>query len=1522
MSLNTDEDVPIFDKVIGAFKAGLGKVGIKLGKEGISLEKRRIYVNVVEEQLDNHDFQGLPYYPPNIIKTYKYSMISFIPRNLFEQFRRVANLYFLLTVILQAFPEFGAASPIMAAMPLMVILAITAVKDGIEDLRRHRSDKVINESETATLAMWKNENFDGSSGKSFFPTFSLFSSKKTKRVILCECDEPAISSNETEGIGEGMCETCCLPIKERTVFPNNLATPEVHWDSCLWQDVKVGDFIYIRRDERIPADVLVLSTSNDNGIAFVETKGLDGETNLKPRESLKDTLFIQTAKDCTQLKMYVDMEAPNANLYNLNGKATYIIEDTPRASPSEGKPSPLYSRNATVRTVPINIVNVMLRGSSLRNTEWAIGLILTTGDETKILLNSGATPSKRAKVEKQMNPQVIFNFMFLFIMCIICSIMYSVKTRPWVRDLAPWVDPTQNVGTVAFQTFWASLIMLQNIVPISLYVTVEGVRTLQAFFIYSDIGMYNEDTDEQCICKTWTISDDLGQIEYVFSDKTGTLTQNKMEFRRCCIESTVYGEGLTDVSADKMNLSTKEREIEMERLTAVMKAELKEIYDSPYLPEVMSFVDSNVFRDFKNNPAYIYNFFLHLAICHTAPTPTIENDVIKYSAPSPDEQALIAGARDAGFTFLDRQQDIIHVDALGTVLEFRILNILEFNSARKRMSIIIQKPDGSKQLLCKGADSIIYNLLKKGQEQLMSSTMIHLDSFANEGLRTLCIAYRDVTDQEYEHWQKIYHTACTSLENRQELLDDAADLIERDLILLGATAIEDKLQENVPDVIQLLRDAGMKVWVLTGDKMETAINIGFASNLLSRDMDLLIVKGNTEDAVYKQIGEAVQRTSSKLQVREYALIIDGESLSHCFESQACKELLLELGTRCKSVICCRVSPKQKALVVRLVKRGKNAMCLAIGDGANDVSMIQEANVGVGISGQEGLQAAMASDYVIAQFKFLARLLLIHGSWSYYRITQCVSSFFYKNMCWVFAIFWYQFFTGFSATILYDYTFLMFYNLLFTSLPPIVLGIFDQHVNSSFLLNAPHLYITGIKGARFKYPGFFLNIFDALYQSVICFFLGFAAAHIIYNGHPIGLKEMGTCIAFSVILCVNFGMVFASKSWTWIIIVSFLLSVVGFILYVPVYAAFSSSTLYQIARYTYTASWYWLTALLALVVALGPHMLINAIKVSFFPNDEDIIRERQKYNMGPIPIKSEEIVSPILGESGLTTPIIHEPIKDEKDYKNEFYDPIQKPVASQPLSPASEKSVRIPSPPPVRLRGQPLRLATNVRPMSEGDWYRRSARFSRISSSGMSDDRGSVIFLDTNSILSPTGFAFSTDDSYAAYDANSLYSTAGLSASNVSIEMQQSQISKVRPLGHRRTGTAEGAIRVRPNHKRLQSDGHYLAVPGLQTPTNGLIPTNISNSLMPPPQSTPSHRRGKSDGMYINTSQKDNVIPSASSATLEPSPSQARPRNKSIITTDILQHVRFDQNESGSPLKESIFNENIPEEDEDDNNKID
>ncbi|CAJ0755549.1 16631_t:CDS:10 [Entrophospora sp. SA101] len=1062
---------------------------------------RQVFVN---EQIpsNNLDKNGRPkQYVSNKVKTSKYTVFTFIPKNLYEQFRRIANFFFLTLVILQWFPEFATISPVVAALPMFIITGITAIKDGFEDFKRHVTDRSVNNRKTWTLGNW-----------------------------------------------------------------------------------------------------------------------------INIRQSAPKTSHLKDPIDCTSIKFYVDSEPPTTDLFSYN--AALVFPDDLSGNSSSNINT---ITDSTPRKDPINLNSILLRGCVLKNTEWVIGLVVFTGTDTKLSLNSGETPSKRSRIEKKMNPQVIANLSILALMCLFCSI----ATRIWQSYFTdvPFFDSVENsIEIDAFLTFWNALITFQNIVPISLYLSIEFVKSVQAYFIFMDDEMKYAETNTPCIPKNWNLSDDLGQVEYIFSDKTGTLTRNVMEFRKCSIGDKIYhGDPplFSENEEDNNLVESLSSEMHLTSSTASSSSsnnnvdtnntnnELSLAVNPTKKPLKLPFVDSELSKDLSDNadPArakVINDFFTLLAICHTVLISTGPDGEIQYKAQSPDEAALVQAAKDVGFTFCSREQEkIVFTKPNGEKVQYKLLNIIEFTSARKRMSIIVQCPKTNKIILfSKGADNVIFERLKLGQE--FSLTAEHLEEFAKEGLRTLCLGYAEIDPQEYQNWDMEYKKASTALENREKEVAKVADKIESNLTLLGATAIEDRLQDGVPECIATLKRAGIKIWVLTGDKMETAISIGFSTCLLSKDMNLIIIRGGAygeENSAYQQMCNAVEKffdndqelqeivksnqvppvtsvnpnprssvsharqmsltasmlsvTSNQSRTGGYALVIDGVALTHALKESFSKKLLLNLACRCKGVICCRVSPLQKAQVVELVKEGKNAMTCAIGDG---------------VAGEEGLQAVMASDYAMAQFKYLTRLLLVHGHYAYIRNSSMILNFFYKNMIGVAVL---------------------------------AIGVFDRDVPDKIAIDVPELYQWGIKKRAYTMKIFLIFMFEGIYQSLIIFFipyLAYSTGSTNTEGREPDQLEMGTTMAVACITMANLFTGFNAQCWTVFHFVAVFGSIGLFLIYICVYSLIPISPIVGFIDIMYTSGTFYFSVLVALVISILPRYLYKYYQRNYRPTDIDIIQE--------------------------------------------------------------------------------------------------------------------------------------------------------------------------------------------------------------------------------------------------------------------------------------------------------------------------
>lgn len=1229
---------------------------------------------------------------------------------------------------IQAFPIFGASDPGLVAVPIICILTITAIKDAIEDWRRTMLDAELNNAPVhrliglvnpntaedkvsmwrrfkkantrAIIWIWRSLKYrkGGKRAKGYTeraldesrPSVetrrpSVMSRTATKRSsyhsVRSHGTEPSIEDDaiqmtpvpspmpgqdpdETIKTTEvETAETSTEANKRDSVQPvqrfygsiiNPHKQPEdnARFKKDFWKNVQVGDILRLYDGEEVPADMVILSTSDPDGSCYIETKNLDGETNLKVRNALHCSRGVRHARHCEQAEFTIDSESPHANLYSYSG----VIRWTQQYRNPEAPTSEMAE--------PISINNLLPRGSSLRNTEWTLGVVVFTGRETKIMLNSGITPSKRAKIAKDLNWNVLYNFIILFLMCLVAAVVEGSywglpnTSKDWFEFGSYGSTPALN----GFITFWAAVILFQDLIPISLYITLEIIRTLQAVFIYSDVEMYDEKLDYPCTPKSWNISDDVGQIEYIFSDKTGTLTQNVMEFKKCSINGEAYGEAYTEALAGMQKRQGVDVEVEgakarkqIEEDRKLMLQELRKLHHNPYLlDDKLTFVAPDFVADLagvsgeEQAEANKY-FMLALALCHTVISERTAGDppTIEFKAQSPDEAALVSTARDCGFTVLGRTDHGIIINVLGEDRTYEILNILEFNSTRKRMSAIIRMPDGKIKLFCKGADSMIYSRLKRGEQpELRRTTAEHLEMFAREGLRTLCVAEKDVDEEEYKAWSKEHDLAAASIADREENLDRVADMIERDLTLLGGTAIEDRLQDGVPDAIQLLGKAGIKLWVLTGDKVETAINIGFSCNLLDNNMDLIVLKIEEDDtsiaeaeldkhlSIFGMTGSDEElkaaQTDHEPPPPTHALVIDGDSLKLVLDEQLRQKFLL-LCKQCRAVLCCRVSPSQKAAVVQMVKNGLDCLTLSIGDGANDVAMIQEAHVGVGIAGEEGRQAVMSSDFAIAQFRFLTRLVLVHGRWSYKRLAETIANFFYKvrlshsfnelkltclqNIVWTFTLFWYGIYDNFDCSYIYDYSYIIFYNLAFSSLPVIFMGIFDQDVDDKVSLAVPQLYRRGIERKEYTQTKFWLYMVDGLYQSAIVWYMTYElfapATFNTEDGRDINdSKRIGVYSATAAVIVVNFYVLFNTYRWDWLTVLINAISTLFIFFWTGVYTAGTLGfTFHGAAAEVYGQLSFWAFILYTAILCLLPRFAIKSAQKMFFPRDVDIIREQ-------------------------------------------------------------------------------------------------------------------------------------------------------------------------------------------------------------------------------------------------------------------------------------------------------------------------
>ncbi|KAG7032916.1 Phospholipid-transporting ATPase 1 [Cucurbita argyrosperma subsp. argyrosperma] len=1104
---------------------GADSEALSLSQKEINDEDARlIYIDDPEKTNEKFEFAR------NSIRTGKYSILTFLPRNLFEQFHRIAYIYFLAIAVLNQLPQLAVFGRTVSILPLAFVLLVTAVKDAYEDWRRHRSDKIENNRLASVLV-------DGQ-----------FHDKK-------------------------------------------------------WKDIRVGEIIKIGANGTIPCDMVLLSTSDSTGVAYVQTLNLDGESNLKTRYAKQETMSKMPDKE--KIVGLIKCEKPNRNIYGFHANMEI-----------DGK------------RLSLGPPNIVLRGCELKNTSWAVGVAVYAGRETKAMLNSSGAPSKRSRLETRMNVEIIMLSFFLIALCIVVCVLAAVwffrnredlDVLPYFRNKDFSKDPPETYnyygwGLEAFFVFLMSVIVFQIMIPISLYISMELVRVGQAYFMIRDVQMYDETSNSRFQCRALNINEDLGQIKYVFSDKTGTLTENKMEFRCASISGVDYAGESSGPLDEQIGYSARVN-------GKVLRPKMAVKTD----PELLQLSKSG---KHTKNGRYIHDFFLALAACNTIVPLIIETSdpsvqLVDYQGESPDEQALVYAAAAYGFMLIERTSGHIVIDIHGTKERYNVLGMHEFDSDRKRMSVILGCPDMSFKVFVKGADNSMFKAMGGNTNtSIIQATKAHLHSYSSKGLRTLVIGMKELSSSDFDKWHLMFEEASTALIGRAAKLRKVSSSIENNLSILGASGIEDKLQKGVPEAIEALRMAGIKVWVLTGDKQETAISIGYSSKLLTNKMTQIIINSNSVDSCQRSLEDAIIMSKklatasgvtldsegrSEAITASVALIIDGSSLVHILDSRL-EEQLFQLSCHCSVVLCCRVAPLQKAGIVALVKRRTSDMTLAIGDGANDVSMIQKADVGVGISGLEGRQAVMASDFAMGQFRFLVPLLLVHGHWNYQRMGYMILYNFYRNAVFVLVLFWYVLFTGYSLSTAINQWSSVLYSIIYTCLPTIVVGILDKDLGRRTLLSYPQLYGAGHRQESYNSGLFWLTMVDTVWQSIAIFFIPLLS----FWATTVDISGLGDLWLLATVIVVNLHLamdVFRWYSITHAVIWGSTLAtvicviVLDSILSLPGYWA-----IYHVAG---TAS-FWLCLLSIVVVALLPRFVVKYLYQYYSPCDIQIAREADKF----------------------------------------------------------------------------------------------------------------------------------------------------------------------------------------------------------------------------------------------------------------------------------------------------------------------
>ena len=589
---------------------------------------------------------------------------------------------------------------------------------------------------------------------------------------------------------------------------------------------------------------------------------------------------------------------------------------------------------------------------------------------------------------------------------------------------------------------------------------------------------------------------------------------------------------------------------------------------------------------------------------------------ITYQASSPDEVALVKFAVTLNMKLIERtDKKITILDAKNQREEFEVLANFPFSSDTKRMGIILRNKKYDHIIFyLKGAENIMMKFVK---EEFIQTISEHAENLAAKGLRTLVLSQKLISQKDFDAWNKQYEIAKTSMEDRQKKITEVVSKLENNMDFLCVTGVEDLLQDDVASTIDNLRNAGMKVWMLTGDKVETATCISISAGLKAKNHKIYTIKN---DDIKAKVNEDKNKTEvdvlkekfneyrDKIHFDPHLFIIDGDTLDLALKN--CEKEFFETAMLAPSLVCCRCSPTQKRIIVHTIKNYTDARTASVGDGGNDVAMIQEADVGIGIEGKEGLQASLAADYSIKEFKSLNKLLLWFGRIAYKNTSMMSKFIIHRGLIVSFNQFIFSCMFFFNPVALYT-GFLNFgYSTIFTSLPCICV-LLDQDVNENNVLNFPTLYKLLLKGRELNLRNFLLWLFKSIFQAFIIMF-----GSILFFKENIFLEIITvtfTCLIYLEI----FNVYLEINKYHWFMWVSFGVSLSAYLLTIGLF-----SNLLDI-YFIFTTKTFFKIPLISLI-AWAPFFIISKIKKWCFPEAIEKLNRSKNFEK-MIELRDEKVV---------------------------------------------------------------------------------------------------------------------------------------------------------------------------------------------------------------------------------------------------------------------------------------------------------
>ena len=956
----------------------------------------------------------------NKVENNKYNMLLFLPTVIYNQFKQFGNFFYLVMAISQFIPDIKVGFLFAYVSPLCVVVIVSLLKELIDDVNRRIQDLKTNSTKVTTIQFIKNKKNKN----------SLKELKKIKKS---------------------------------------------------YSNLKIGDIIELNKDEKVPADIIVLKTFNESedSNTFIRTDQLDGETDWKLRKAPGITQKLNEAQ-ILELNGFINYEPPSKFIYNFEGFIS------------------IKNSEGNIIKEALGLENTMWE-STILATQKIIGIVIYTGKETRARMNSSMPKIKLGIVDHELNMVTFYLFCIM-----LCAAMFLTLLKGYYSRM--------------FFTFFKFIVLFCAIIPIALRVNLVISKTFFSVRINKDKSI------PETIARNSTIPEELGRLSYIFSDKTGTLTKNEMIFKNIAMETDQFGQesfnDLKDILEDEcktndaplLDIYNKLKENDEINNNDIINEDNNNntsinnnknlIDDSPLSTD--NLISNENIKEKKphshrkkhkklrrSRNKIIKDTITSMLLCNNV-TPIISNenpDIITYQASSPDEIALVKFAEKLNMRLIYRTDKEIKIKNIsGTIEEYNILANFPFSSDTKRMGIILQnKKYGHIIFYLKGAENVMMNFVKK---EYVGYIKENTENLATKGLRTLVLTQKLIPQKEFKIWFDEYSEALTSMDNRKQKLRDVISKLENNMEFLCVTGVEDLLQNEVATTIDNLRNAGIKLWMLTGDKVETATCISISTGLKAKNHKIFTLtydqikdEENPENEINK-LKEKLEEYNNKIMIDPHLFILDGDTLDLALKQ--CQKEFYESAMQAPSVVCCRCSPTQKRLIVKNIKKYTNCRTAAVGDGGNDVAMIQEADVGIGIVGKEGLQASLASDYSIKEFKNLSILILWWGRIAYKNTSTMANFIVHRGLIIAFCQFFFSLMFYFNPVPLYNGFLTFGFSTIFTNLP-IISILLDQDVDKKNVLNFPNLYKILLKGREINLKNFLWWLFKAIIQANIIMF---------------------------------------------------------------------------------------------------------------------------------------------------------------------------------------------------------------------------------------------------------------------------------------------------------------------------------------------------------------------------------------------------------------------------------------------------